>query len=142
MTLINKSQFLHPVLNSVQRGSLGTLDTTAPSVLEFQIFFHTIAMVKNTIQAKALKSSISYSARALLGRTVQKISKAWTAFAKTANLAPLAKLRSPCILFDLKKKPLLVQSAQKQGFVPCEQLHHLLYGKGVVDKESNVDNGA
>lgn len=97
-------------------------------------------MVEKSIQAKALERSSPYSTETLLDCIVPKISKAWTALAKVANLAALANLVPAYIFFDLEKKSFLVLSNSEQRFAQCEQFHHLLHRKGVV-KEAYVDKG-
>lgn len=67
-------------------------------------------MVENSIHEKTLKCFRSYSTGTLLGCSVRKVSKAWTALAKAANIAPLAKLVALYILFDVKKKRFLILS--------------------------------
>lgn len=60
--------------------------------------------------------------------------------AEAANLSPLAILVSPYILFDSKYKRFFMQSQREQIFEPCEQLHHLLHGKGAVHNENDADS--
>lgn len=104
------------------------------------MFFHNMAMVENDIQVKALKYSRSYFMWSLLMYTVQKLLIACTALAEAANLAPLKKLVSPSILFDLEKKQFLVLRKKEQRFSTREQSQHLLLGKGAVKNEVDMDN--
>lgn len=89
VTLINRARFPQPVPNSTWWGSLARSNVTTLSALEVLLFFHSIATVEKAIQRKALKCLRSYSTKTLHGYIIQKNSKAWTAFAEAANLAPL-----------------------------------------------------
>lgn len=64
----------------------------------------------------------------------------WTALAEAANLSPLVKLVSSYNLFELEKN-FLELSKRDQGFAPPDQSHHLLYGKGAINNETDVDSG-
>lgn len=110
VVLFNVSQFPLTIFNSTPRGSLATFYITTPLVLRIKIFSHTIAMIKNAVEEKALKCTCSYSTKTLFGYTLQKVSKAWTVVVDAVNLFLLAKLVSPYILFDLKKKLFFVLS--------------------------------
>lgn len=68
-----KGQFLLTVLSSTRQGVLDMLDFTAPSVVEVQMFLHSIAILENSIEAMTLKYPRSYKIRKLYGFTVQNI---------------------------------------------------------------------
>lgn len=97
------------------------------------MFFHSIAMVANSLQAKAMKRSSSYYTEKLLGLTVQKMLKAWTASAEAANLAALAKLVFPYILINLHTKRIFIPSKRDQKFAARKQSYHLLHGKAIFN---------
>lgn len=84
------------------------------------MFLHRIVMIEKAIQKQALKCTRLFITETLNSFTFQKISKAWKALAKTANLAPLANLVSLYVLFDLEKKQYIVLSKREQGVAPRE----------------------
>lgn len=69
--------------------------------------FYTVAVIEENIRAMAIKCPCSYSTRTLLGYTVQKIAKVWTALVETSNLAPLANLVPLVILYYSQTKNIL-----------------------------------
>lgn len=94
VALIDSGQFLLIVFYSARRGALATLDFTTPSVLESQMFFHSLGMVEKAIQVKLLKGSRLYSTKMLSGFFVQKFSKVWTVFKDAAHLSWIANMVS------------------------------------------------
>lgn len=107
MALIDGRQFLRTVHNNAQQSSVATLDIIISSLLEVHMGFNNVATVEETIEAKTWTNPRFKSLIMLLDCTVQKIPKTRTTPAEASNFAPLAKLDSLYILFDLEKEQLI-----------------------------------
>lgn len=99
VTHIKVGKILQTVLNILRRCTVATLDIKTPFLLGIHMFFYSIAMIEDDIYARTLKCSRSLSKRTIFGYTVEKSLNAWTALVPDANIALLAKLVSPYILF-------------------------------------------
>lgn len=68
------------------------------------MFSYNIAIGEIAIQTNTLKRSGSFATGTILGYTLQYILKARTALTEAFDPEPLARLVSPCILFESGKK--------------------------------------
>lgn len=59
VALISLGQFLQTVINSARRTTGTSLDITTPSVLEVQLFFHSIVKLRAAAHAIDVKCSTS-----------------------------------------------------------------------------------